>query len=280
MIDCELPDEERLESILLGIWYRARHSPGYRRKIEKTIGAGIDPETGLEASEADLLPSSMAIRGPAFVMECPVQPDRLAEDTLLREEADGSTPSLSQCQALGLICKLPDLEHPGTFSEIEVMRAPLHERGRVEEELLYLAKQNPGREYKIRTLQGREAWTDSEAEAMAELTFRYQKLLLKFAERGWVRLEPPVKFTSVGIGADPGRDAGYASGVDDKGLPYIATVTPEGVDEAERRIAGDPLYAKGAFSIVAAMSGSQKAAVATRNSWASRKYLREDGAGV
>jgi hypothetical protein len=276
-LDCALPDEARRELILLGIWYRARHGPGYRRKVEKNIGAGIDQETGLEFSEADLLPAGQALRGPQFVMEGPVQPDRLAEETLLREEYDGSRPSLGQCQAYGVDTTQPDPEQPGTFKTVTVMRCPLNEKGRAEEEALHIAKENPDWKPRVRTLQGREAWTELESEAMAEMTFLWQKTLLDFARKGWILLEPPVKFESVGIGADPGNNPTYAKGVDSKGLPTICSVTPAGLDEAERRIAGDPLYSQGAYSSIEAMPGDLKAKVAMKNPWAWQRHIRAGG---
>lgn len=278
----ELPDQERCEKILLSIWYRARHSRGYRRQDGGRIGSDVDPETGLEKSEADLLPVGQGILGPEFVFKAPVLPDRLAEEVLLRDEHDGSTPSLSNCQAIGIEADMPDLESPGQTKKVAVVfRVPTNERARAESELEHVRKDHPEWNPRIRVLTGREAWTEEEATAHAEMVFRFQKTLLAFADRGWVKLEAPWDFTSVGpdnLPLHPGADLSrYKKGTDSTGLPWVATVTPEGLDEAERRIAGDPVYSQGAFSSVAAMSGEQRAKVASRNPWANRRFLQEGG---
>lgn len=284
--NCELPDAERLEMILLSIWYRARHSQGYRRKDEKIIGSTVDEVTGLEKSEADLRSAGEALRGPEFVFSAPVDPYRLAEETLLRDEWDGSTPSLANVRGIALVTLQPDLDYVKgmgevpTKKEVVISRYPTNEKGRAESDLLALEKDRPEWEPKLREIQGRAAWTEEEAEAYAEMTYRWQRLMLSFAAKGWLRLEPPTKFTSVGPEALPGADHKYTSGLDDKGLPYVGTCTPDGLDEAERRIHGHPIYSKGAFSTVESMTGEMKAQVATRNPWAAQKWAQEDGAGA
>lgn len=274
-----LPDDDRREMILLGIWYRARYSQGYRRRDEKIIGSTVDEETGLELSESDLLPEGQGIVGPEFVLRSPVMPDRLAEETLLREEADGSTPSFGECRALGIQADKPD-PHPerkGTTLSTLIFRAPTHERGRVEEELLHVQRDHPEWNARIRTLQGREALTDEEAAVKAEMLFLWQKTMMSFSRKGWLVLEPPIFFESPGD-ARLGNER-YKKGVGDDGLPFIGHATVEGLDEAERRIPGTP-YAKGAFSCVEAMPGDVKAKVASRNPWAAAKAAKESGAGA
>lgn len=285
--NCELPDAARRELILLGIWYRARHSQGYRRLDEKIIGSTIDPVTGFELSEADLRAPGEAIRGPDFVFAAPIMPDRLAEECLLRDEWDGSTPSLAEVQGIVLVTTQPDLRDAtaiekglATTKEVIVGRYPTNERGRAEEEMLHLRKEHPEWKPVLRDVQGRSAWTEEEAEAFSELHYGFQKTLLDFASKGWVRLEPPTKFTSRGPESLPGADHNYVSGLDDKGMPYVATCTPEGLDEAERRIRDDPVYSRGAFSAIEAFSGEKQAAVASRNPWAAIKRSKEDGAGA
>src|SRR3990167_6912594 len=275
-----MPDDARRELILLGLWYRARHSQGFRRHDEKIIGSTIDEVTGLERSEADLRAPGDAIRGPQFVFECPVQPDRLPEETLKRDEWDGSTPSLGEVRGVVIVTQQPDLADEaaglkGTFKEVIVGRYPTNERGRADEELLHIQRHHPEWKAKLREVQGRSAWTEEESEAFAEMKYRWQLTLLDFSRQGFVRLEPPLKFMS-----DTGNNEMYASGVDQQGLPYIATVTAAGLEEAERRIRDDPIYSKGAFSSVASMTGERQAAVMTRNPWAHKKYLMEDGAGA
>ncbi len=270
--DCELPDGERLEMILLSIWYRARHGPGYRRRDETVLGSTVDPITGIELSEADLRAPGEAIQGPDFVFSCPVMPDRLAEECLLRDEVDGSKPSLAHVLGWAITTDQPDLSTPGTTKPVVVFRCPSHELGRAEEELLQIRKQHPEWNAKIRRTQGREAWTAEEASAHAELQYRFQVLLLKWAQKGFVSLTPPLAFTS-----DTGHTEEFARGVDDQSMPYCCTVLPAGLDEAERRIAGHPLYSQGAHSSLEAMSGEMKARVMATSPWASKKHQREGG---
>jgi hypothetical protein len=168
----------------------------------------------------------------------------------------------------------------GSKKEVIVLRCATNERGRAEEEQAHIRRQHPDWNPVIREVQGRSAWTETEAEAIAEMTFLWQRTMLDFANKGWLRLEPPLKFTSVGPENLPGQDEKYKSGIDDKGLPYIATVTMEGLEEAERRIRNDPLYSKGAFSSIEAFTGEKRAAVVQRNPWAAQKWQQEDGAGT
>lgn len=274
---CELPDADRRAKIILSIWYRARHSQGFRRKDEKILGSTIDEVTGLEKSEADLRAPGEAIRGPQFVFECPVQPDRLAEECLLRDEHDGSKPSLAEVRGIALVTDQPDLDdpRPGTTKEVILSRYPTNERGRAESDLLAAQREHPSWKPRLRDTQGRSAWTEEESEAHAELTYGFQTTLLDFAAKGWVRLEPPLKFMS-----DTGNNELYARGTDDKGLPYIATCTVAGLEQAEKVIRGDPIYSRGAFSAVEAFSGEKQAAVVQRNPWAAQKWSQEDGAGA
>ena len=272
MADSPFPDEAQREMCLLGVWYRSRHFGGYRRPDEKHIGSSVDPETGLERSEADLRAPGQAIRGPDFVFSCPVLPDKLAEETLLREEWDGSTPSYGLAQGLVLYVEVSDPADPKTKKKAIHGRYPTDERGRAEEELSYLRRTSPELSPELLLIQGRDAWTEEEAGHVAEMTYRWQRTMIDFASKGWLRLEPPFRFES-----DTGHNAQYARGVDDRGLPYIATVTPEGLDEAERRVPGTH-YAKGATSQVAAMSGEQRAKVMAKNPWAHRRWLADEGA--
>lgn len=267
---CELPNAEQRERILLSLWYRTRHHGAYRRSDEKVLGSTVDPETGIELSEADLRAPGDAIRGPELVFACPVMPDRLAEETLLRDEWDGSTPSFAHVLGLAITTDQPDVLQPGTTRPVIVFRCPTNERGRAEEELLQVRKLHPEWNARIRQVQGREAWTEEEAAIFADWHYQWQLTLLSFAERGWVVLRPPLLFES-----DTGNNEKYAKGVDDKGLPYIATVTPAGLEEAERRISGDSCYSQGPVSSLVAMSGEMRAKVMATSPWAAKKYQKE-----
>lgn len=214
-----------MELVLLGIWYRARHSEGFRRGPERLIGENIDHVSGFEKSEAQLMPKGMAIRGAIFVLRCPYMPDELALKTLLRDPPADAPPGT-----------------PGT--RLEVIRP--------------------------------ENRTDEEVEALAEMEFRWKKCLRSFCEKGWAVAEPSVKFSS-----DTGHNDEYAVGLDEAGLPWTVHATPDGLDEAERRIPSEaPHLMTGAFSSLATASQEMRDAAAKESAWAEHKFRNEEGAGT
>lgn len=236
---------EHVELVLLASFFHARHSPGYRRRDEKLIGASVDWETGYEHSEADLLSPGEALMGPAFVFKSQYMPDACATNILLRDEADGTTTALAFARAVGIVATVPDPEQPDpvpgqkAVKDVVLMRRRPTERASVEDELERVQREHPEWNPRIKDLQGREAWDEEEARAVAEMTYRFQRAFLRFSQKGWMRLGPSEVFVS-GEGSDYNRDL-YSRGVDDSGLPFAATVTPDGLDEAERRIPGTPL---------------------------------------
>lgn len=282
--ECELPSPERREMMMLSRAYRARHSPGFRRRDEGVLGSNDDPETGIERSAADLLPEGQGIQGPAFVLRSPIVADDLALEHLSRDEHDGSKPLLKLCQALAIDVDVPDPAHPtepGITVPRQHARYPMHERGRAEEELAHLQRTEPRKNARIRTLQGREALTDEERRAVEELNYAFQATLQDFARKGWIALESPLPHDPRGPSDLPTREdaAFYRKGTDDSGWIFLARWLPAGLDEAERRISGDPYWRQGALSILAAMPGDVRAKAVQRNPWANQKYLAEGGGG-
>lgn len=281
--DCELPDDARREKILLSFIFRARHSCGFRRKDERIIGAGIDAETGLEHSAADLLPEGQGLRGPEFAMAIAYQPEEFAKSCLLRNEHDGSKPDLAHVRAIQVVIDEPDAQHPGATQDRVVLTCPIHETGRAEEEVAHLRRRDAtekGRfpsNARTRIVQGRDAWDRSEAEAVSEMTYRFQRTFLDFAQKGWFRLEAPLPYEpDARVEVSSEQRKLYGTGVDSKGMPFMATLTPLGLEAAEQQISRDPFYSRGAFSSVAAMDGDMRAKVVQRNPWAAEIAAREE----
>lgn len=280
-IDWSRWSDEHRENVLLASWFRARHSIGYRRKEERQLGSSIDPETGYERSEGDLLAPGLAIRGPEFVLSSPVMPDQLAANVLLREEVDGTTTPLADARAVAVSTEQVDLSQqaqpgfpPPTKIVYLCLRRP-HERAAVEAELERVQRDHPEWKPRLVNLCGREAWDEEEAVAVSEMTYLWQKTMRDFAAKGWMRLEPPMAFVSA-EGEHYNRDL-YRRGVADNGLPWIGTPTVEGLDEAERRIPGTPL-ARGPFWGITSASQEKKSRVMATSPWAVERAKR-DAAG-
>lgn len=279
-------DDAHRENVLLGSWFRARHSQGYRRREERQLGTSVDPETGYEYQE-DLLAPGLAVRGPEFVMSCPVMPDVIAQNILLRDETDGTTTPLADARAVGIQLEQDDKSQPALILPgqppipskklVLVCVKKKGERAAVESEWERLCRRHPEWKPAIRELCGREAWDEDEASAVAELTYLLQRTMMDFARKGWLRLEPPLAFVSA-EGDHHNRDL-YRRGVGDNGLPWVATVTIEGLDEAERRIPGTAL-ARGPFWGLSASSGEKKARAMANSPWAIERAKTDAAGGV
>mgnify|MGYP001617547161 FL=1 len=274
--DVELPDETRREMMVLSWIYRAYHSKGDRNRVESVIGETIDEVTGLVKSEADLKPANQAIRGRDYVKAAMIDPEEMALARLERNEHDGSTPALCYVKALTIMVKRPDPLRPEVMKEEQHGYYPTNERGRAEEEASYIQRNNPGWMTNIRTMQGREALTPTEAEAVGDLKHLFSQTLHQFAERGWVEMEPSCIFDPLGPADLPTRGHDYKRGVDDKGTVFAARFTDEGIDEALRRIHGDPYWSQpGPFSSLEAQTTDVRARAVSANPWANALYRKE-----
>lgn len=273
--DFEFPDDARREMQVLSRWARAALSKGDRNIDEKILGSTIDDVTGLVKSKADLKPDGEALCGPDYVFQgSNMQPDEMALEHLSRTEHDGTQVILKNARAWGVVATVPDLERPGTTKELPaLLKTPLHEKGRAEEEVLYQRKQNPDWKVELRLLQGRTALTEEENRATKHLKYLYEKTLRSMADKGWIALEPTLSFSSVGPEGLPGQD--YKKGVDDRGGIFWARVLPAGLDEALKRCGNDPYWGQGAFSSLEGQSPDVKAAAVQRNPWAHQSWLDE-----
>jgi hypothetical protein len=268
---CELPSVERREMILLSIVYRMLHGKGDRNPEEAKIGATRDPVTGIVKSAADLKAPGLAIRGKRLVRQQSFQPDMLALTCLTRD--DGTR--FDAIQVLKIVTKQPDPEDPEKPREVYVFECLTSEKSRAEEELLRLKKDHPEWEPVVRLIQGREALTEEEAQAASDLTDIFEDTFRAFADRGWLVLKPPVLFDPAGPESLPaGPDASkYKTGVADDGSIFQAHFTNDGIEEAERRVRGDPYWSRqAAFSLLEGASQDVKAAAVQNVPWANRLF--------
>jgi len=121
----------------------------------------------------------------------------------------------------------------------------------------------------------RDKWTKEEAEIVHELAHRFRRWALMAMERGWVECKPPVIFESEDTGIK--YDQGLRK---DDGLPWVWHLTPEGMEEAERRIPGTE-QARYTRSALATASPEERAHAARTPGleWAVRE-MKDPGDGT
>jgi hypothetical protein len=245
-MDWSLFTDEKLEQILLGVVYRTRHSQGYRRAPDERV-TDVDPITGLARSEAMLLPVGHAqwISGVEVAMRSPIFPDKLA----------------TAC--LGLywkprVRKMTDDEYTAWTRQAEADAARDFAR--------------LSRGESVATVQAQEGpnltnWTAEELLCHSELVYRWKKLLMRWKEKGWAEIRPPVVYSDE-----------FASGYGQDGMPRVARITAKAVDAAEEQIRGTR-QAKGAYSSLACAPADVISHALRECPWAVR-MSREEVAGV
>ncbi len=270
--NCELPSSETREMMILSRAYRMRHGKGDRNPDEKSLGETTDPVTGLVKQGVGLKAPGEAIRGVKLVLLQSIQPDLLALEHLQRD--DGTL--CKNVQALHVNTKQPDPLRPDTPRIVVVLSCNTNERDRADAEVEHVKKHHPEWSPEVVMIQGRSALTEEEAHAASDLSDGFEATLRDMASKGWVTFGPTVRFDPVGPAGLPSRaDAGdYSRGVDDSGSIFMAKYTHEGIEEAERRVAGDPHWSsQGAFSSLEGHHQDVKAAAVQRNKDAYKMYV-------
>lgn len=113
----------------------------------------------------------------------------------------------------------------------------------------------------------RDKWTQQEAENVAELTLRWKHWAAKAAERGWVKVEPPLAWNDEfknGIGAD--------------GLPWVWHATAEALCVADEKIPGT-VQARGASNALATASKEDREHAAREVPWYAKRFKNDQGSG-
>jgi hypothetical protein len=112
-----------------------------------------------------------------------------------------------------------------------------------------------------------EPWRPDEKLAHGELEYRIKIMLMKWKDRGWVILEPPLKYNE----KDTGMDAA--------GLPDSCHATPAALDEAERVIPGTP-YQSGPLSMLEDAPQDMVDEARKNSTWAFREYKEQRKVGT
>lgn len=112
------------------------------------------------------------------------------------------------------------------------------------------------------------AWREDEELVYGELKVRFEKVFLRWADRGLLRLEPVVKWSP-----------DDTSGIGRNGMPDQCRFTMKAIDEAEERIRGTTL-ARGPGNPIGTKTQRQRDEIRDKASWFYREWLGESKAGT